>query len=80
MSEKKINWSRPNFLRSKENSSLIVVSVPSSTDDKEFFRGVIISCENSASGNAPLQMSHHYRKAKFEICEDKEILIKTKVI
>ena len=79
MSEKKLNWSRPNFLRSKENSSLIVVSVPSSTDDKEFFRGVILSCENSVSGNTPLQMSHHYRKSKFEICLDKEILIKNKV-
>ena len=78
MSEKKINWSRPNFLRSKENSSLIVVSVPSGTDDKEFFRGVILSCQNSISGNKPLQISHHYRKEKFEICEDKEILIKTK--
>ena len=79
MSEKKINWNRPNFVRSKENSALIVVSVPSSTDDKEFFRGVIISCENSVSGNAPLQISYHYRKGKFEICEDKEILIKNKV-
>lgn len=77
MSEK-INFKKPNLLQSKVNDSLVVLSVPSSTDNKEYFRGVILTVENSVSGNTPLQISHHYRKEKFELYKGDELLVKLK--
>lgn len=64
---KEINFKKPVLLQSKVNESLIVLNIPDTKTAKDQFKGIILTVENSVSGNKDLDHSSHYRRDKFKL-------------
>lgn len=71
----KINWNKPNFLKSKKGN-LIVVNCPTKSEDN-FFEGVIINADESET-NKVLTHSKTFNKNKFNLIDYQNIVFTTK--